>query len=228
MKKLLAKIGIILGIFVFSTVFQLIVSKMQETKEYRKDIAVLEPAYINGVGVRPGFRKLAYNNTHDTEEELIVRAEPQKKELTESPTKGPAEVAETVEVVDTVEAEPSLIGGLSEDEWYEISLMAQTMFNEAGGTGNSAQIKAVGATILYRVNDSDYPDTVREVVFQNAQYAAPNGRTSDECQRLAKEVYLLWKENRLSEIIPEGYLYFYGDGVSNHFYNDAGSYITPL
>lgn len=163
----------------------------------------------------------------DKKSEVIVEASEPSRPKSNIPKKTIVinSQPEIVVKAEPITAEEDLF---TEDEWYEIALLSQTMFREAGGTGNSNQIKSVGASVCYRVDDPEYPDTVREVLFQPSQYAEPQGKTSDECRAAAIEVYKLWKQDRLDEVLPEGYIYFYGDGQYNHFYNESGNYITPL
>ncbi len=71
---------------------------------------------------------------------------------------------------------PSLEGGfvLPEDEYSqqdleEIALMARLVFAEARGEPFMGQI-AVASVVLNRQRSSDFPDTVREIIYQPRQF----------------------------------------------------------
>lgn len=78
------------------------------------------------------------------------------------PTEPPTEPVNTLQLVE--ETEPTYT-----DE--ELELLALVIYQEAGGDACSDDTRLkVGTVVMNRVADHRYPDTIREVVLQRAQY----------------------------------------------------------
>lgn len=61
----------------------------------------------------------------------------------------------------------------------DIELMARVVMNEAGGESYKCQV-AVAETILNRVDSTDFPNSIREVIYQPYQYSLnSNGSITD-------------------------------------------------
>ena len=75
----------------------------------------------------------------------------------------PQTVAENI-----VETQPQASTQCYTDE--ELYIMSHVIFGEAGGYTKELQI-AVGSVVLNRMNDPRFPNTIKEVVFQEGQYA---------------------------------------------------------
>lgn len=75
-----------------------------------------------------------------------------------------------------------------EDLYY----LSQCMYAEATGEGAECML-AVGSVVLNRVNSKKYPNTIKEVILQNHQYACVGSRlwnkgADKEAKALAKEL----------------------------------------
>lgn len=69
-------------------------------------------------------------------------------------------------IVETIERPEPLFGKFTE---REIDLMAQLVWHEAGNQDMVGKM-LVADTVLNRVEDSRFPNTVEEVIFQKGQY----------------------------------------------------------
>ncbi|PZE21054.1 spore cortex-lytic enzyme [Paenibacillus xerothermodurans] len=54
---------------------------------------------------------------------------------------------------------------------YEMDIMAKTIHSEARGESYAGQV-AVGAVVMNRIQSDQFPDTIREVVFQSRAFTA--------------------------------------------------------
>lgn len=90
-----------------------------------------------------------------------------------------------------------LINGSGPVPYTEYDFNALVACLAAEGGGNSHEFKlAVASVILNRVADSDYPNTINEVILQPGQYQGSgsdewwsgSGRLTDDCTACAKEI----------------------------------------
>ena len=88
--------------------------------------------------------------------------------LAEETTVSNNEIVGTVSmcIVETIERPEPLFGQFTE---REIDLMAQLVWHEAGNQDMVGKM-LVADTVLNRVEDSRFPNTVEEVIFQKGQY----------------------------------------------------------
>lgn len=126
-----------------------------------------------------------------------------------------------LEVVSEVTPEERVIE--YEPDEAEIIALAQTIYGEARGCSVTEQA-GVAWTILNRLDNGNYGDTVLEVVSAPGQFAgySPNHPVTDELYELARDVLIRhWNEQQglpdVGRVIPKEYLYFTGDGVRNYF-----------
>lgn len=110
----------------------------------------------------------------------------------------------------------------------EAILLAQVMLNEAGGVPSKTEQSMVAWTVLNRVDDGRFGGSVYEVLAAPAQFAWWSGTAvRDDLLVLARDVLIRYNREKNGEVsvgrtLPEGYLYFYGDGSHNHFYTGSG------
>lgn len=111
----------------------------------------------------------------------------------------------------------------------DIEILAKVMLNEAGGVKNRMYQAAVAWCILNRADL--YGCSIYEVVSAPAQFAwNENTIVREDLKELAKDVYIRWlleKEGyeNVGRVLPEGYIYFHGDGNINYFRNAFRTYI---
>lgn len=74
-------------------------------------------------------------------------------------------------IVETIERPEPLFGEFTE---REIDLMAQLVWHEAGNQDMVGKM-LVADTVLNRVEDARFPNTVEEVIFQKGQYTTARG-----------------------------------------------------
>ena len=112
----------------------------------------------------------------------------------------------------------------------EAVMLAKLIYREARGIKSITEQANVAWTVINRVESSltYYPDSIKEVITQPGQFAwNENTPTVDDYGRdlveLAQRILLHWAygdDNGIHRTLPQGYYYFYGDGVHNHFTND--------
>lgn len=86
---------------------------------------------------------------------------------------------------------------ISIDE-YDLSLMAHLLMGECGATyTDDEMLYLTGAVVLNRVQSADYPNSIREVIYQTGQYECVNLKNSgfykeptDRCWRIAEELLI--------------------------------------
>jgi hypothetical protein len=105
-------------------------------------------------------------------------------------------------------------------------LLAKLITAEAGDEPYEGQV-AVGAVVLNRVRSSEFPNSIREVIYQTGQFSSlpllSSTEPSESCLRAAKDA--------LAGIDPSrGALYFYNPATSSpeglHFFATANLRIT--
>ena len=83
----------------------------------------------------------------------------------------------------------------------------------------------VALTVLHRVDNSQFPNTVKENINAPSQYARPaKGTVLPENQLAAEYAMQLWESGMSYSVLPEGYLYFAGNGKRNRFRNAEGDH----
>lgn len=105
---------------------------------------------------------------------------------------------------------------------YEVELIGRTIWGEAGGVKSKAERAAVAWCILNRVDAWD--KSIYEVVTAPSQFHGY--RAAGDCPQehldLAADVLTRWEaekagETEVGRTLPAEYLYFWGDGLRNHF-----------
>lgn len=68
----------------------------------------------------------------------------------------------------------------------DTELLARLIYAEARGEPHRGKV-AVGAVVVNRVRDDDFPDTIKEVIYQQGQFAPVASRYNNDCLRAARE-----------------------------------------
>ena len=115
-------------------------------------------------------------------------------------------------------------------EYYEqfvsdASLIAKLLYRECRGVASTTEKAAVAWVVMNRVDDENYPNTVREVIMQRNQFASIKRTPVDpELYELAEDVLrrYTWEQMGFTDVgrvIPEDYLWFAGKNGKNTFRN---------
>lgn len=131
------------------------------------------------------------NNIHLSQETPVTESSeaPEPKETTEYSTE--EQVPETTEV-----AETEFVSYYSYTE-EELDLLARLVYSEGGGESYETQLK-IASVVMNRVESPNFPDTIREVIYQKSQFSVTviriNGvimidrPASEESYKAAKEI----------------------------------------
>lgn len=122
-----------------------------------------------------------------------------------------------IEPEPAIKAEPEFI--LDGYEKERIAL-AKTVWGEARGCSKMEQAAVIWC-ILNRVDSKEpyFPDTILEVVKQNNQFCGYNSNNpiDENILAIVDDVLLRWLSDENGRVLPQEYLYFYGDGIRNYF-----------
>ena len=104
----------------------------------------------------------------------------------------------------------------------DAEIIAKAVWGEARGCTAEGQAKVVW-TILNRVDDDRFPDTIKGVVTQPSQFYGYSAYfpVTPEILAVVNDVLTRWNAEKNGEAIerdlPSSYLWFTGDGAQNHF-----------
>ena len=104
----------------------------------------------------------------------------------------------------------------------EVEALAKTVYREARGCSKIEQAAVIWC-ILNRVDSRYFPDTVLGVITQPHQFAySDDTPVWPSLTALAEDVLTRWHDEKegtedVGRVLPAGYVYFVGDGKSNHF-----------
>lgn len=108
----------------------------------------------------------------------------------------------------------------------EITMLAKLIWGEARGVQSVTQRAAVIWCVLNRVDASEFPDTIAEVVLQKKQFVgyAESFPATDENVEIVEDVISRWNAEKVctaesGRVLPSDYKWFTGDGQSNYFTN---------
>lgn len=133
-----------------------------------------------------------------------------------------------------VESEPaaSLEGVYYTDLDTVATMIAKTIYGEARGTYSITEQACIIWTMLNRV-DAGY-GTLEEIITAKYQFAyKASFPTTDDYGRdlvaLAKDVIARWESEKsgktdVGRVLPQGYLWYSGDGSHNYFRNSYSNY----
>jgi len=68
----------------------------------------------------------------------------------------------------------------------DTELLARLIYAEARGESYRGKV-AVGAVVMNRVRDKDFPGTIKGVIYQQGQFAPIASRYNDDCLKAARE-----------------------------------------
>lgn len=105
----------------------------------------------------------------------------------------------------------------------EARAMAKCLYGECRGESTMEQA-AVAWTVLNRVDDPRFPDTITEVIIQPGQFTGyrRSNPVDDELLDLAMDVIIRWQmeksgEAEVGRVLPKEYVYFIGRNGRNYF-----------
>lgn len=105
-------------------------------------------------------------------------------------------------------------------------------WGEARGCSVTEQAAAMWC-VLNRVDSAYFPDDVVAVVSQESQFHGydPENPVTTELLALAEDVLYRWSiedscVGGVGRVLPREYIYFWGDGETNHFTTEFGGGLT--
>lgn len=136
---------------------------------------------------------------------------------------------ETMKIEETTEPSPEPTPEVSKEPEYvmhfdeeDVIACARMLWGEARGCDLENQMGCVWI-VCNRVDDPRFPDTIKAVIQQPGQFHgySTSFPATDELKEVARDVLTRWSlEKQGVEVERElhsDYLFFYGDGVKNHF-----------
>ena len=137
--------------------------------------------------------------------------------------------AETMKIEETTKPYPEPTPEVPKEPEYvmyfdeeDVIACARMLWGEARGCDLENQMGCVWI-VCNRVDDTRFPDTIKAVIQQPGQFHgySANFPATDELKEVARDVLTRWSlEKQGVEVERElhsDYLFFYGDGVKNHF-----------
>ena len=83
----------------------------------------------------------------------------------------------------------------------------------------------VALTVLHRVDNPDFPDTIEETINEPSQYAdLAQGDVLEENALAAEYAMEAWENGTSYSILPSQFLFFHGNGKKNSFHDYHGQY----
>lgn len=134
-------------------------------------------------------------------------------------TREPEPVEEVIQVTEVVEITAHYEPWTVQEE--DAIMLARLAWCEARGCTTTEQA-AVMWCVLNRVDDPRFPSTIRDVILQENQfYYLDDAPATEELLSLARDVIARWGMEDLlvdsGRVLPEGYVFFRGDGQHNYF-----------
>ena len=107
----------------------------------------------------------------------------------------------------------------------DVTILAKTIWAEARGIKSKTEKAAVAWCVLNRVDSDGYGCgiSVEYVATFPGQFAYdPDNPVTDDCLRIAEDVYSRWKAEKngvtdVGRVLPAEYLFFTGDSEHNYF-----------
>ena len=136
---------------------------------------------------------------------------------------------ETMKIEETLEPSPEPTPEVSKEPEYvmyfdeeDVIACARMLWGEARGCDLENQMGCVWI-VCNRVDDPRFPDTIKAVIQQPGQFHgySTSFPATDELKEVARDVLTRWSlEKQGAEVereLSSDYLFFYGDGIKNHF-----------
>lgn len=106
----------------------------------------------------------------------------------------------------------------------EATVMARCLYGECRGVESDMEKAAVAWTILNRVDDPRFPDSIVSVIIQPNQFTGykKTNPVDQELLDLSMDVILRWKmehdgEQEVGRVLPAEYVFFVGRNGRNYF-----------
>lgn len=135
--------------------------------------------------------------------------------------------AETAIIPETTSVMPesiptTVMAVFAEARAQDVDILSRLVQTE-GGTFDDRV--CVALTALHRVDSPQFPNTVKENINAPSQYAKPaRGAVLPENLLAAEYAMELWESGVSYSVLPNGYLYFAGNGKRNRFRNAEGDH----
>lgn len=149
---------------------------------------------------------------------ILASCTPGKQDMTK-PESLPAVTAQTL----AAETDPTVPPMTVSEE--ELKILAKVVWGEARGIKSRAHQAAIVWCILNRLDSGIWGTTIAEVATKPHQFAyKASAPVEPELYILAQDVCSRWWAEKngaenVGRTLPKDYLYFYGDGKENRFYN---------
>lgn len=141
-----------------------------------------------------------------------------------------------VQYTDTVDNIDTSVGNGNEYVSYytysDVEMLAKVAYSESRGVNSPLEISCIMWTILNRLDEGSYGDTIEEVITQPNQFAYdPNNPMETDhgidLFAIASDVLRIWNDEKngietLGRTLPSDYLWYGGDGEHNYFRNSFG------
>lgn len=130
-----------------------------------------------------------------------------------------ANKTENAVVVDNAVEEPIVMYYTEND----VTMIAKVLYRECRGVPSITEQACVAWTILNRVDDGRFGNSISEVITRPNQFAyKSNTPVTNELHALALDVLTRWNAEKngmenMGRVLPKEYLYFNGSGGHNHF-----------
>ena len=133
-------------------------------------------------------------------------------------------------IAGTLAVNPFVAEAEDHTEFYtyeDIDAIATVLYNEARGVKSDTEKACVAWTILNRV-DAGYGSIIEVATAENQFAYAQIDHIPDEIYTIAADVVVRWSCERsgttdVGRVLPEDYLWFFGDGTHNYFRNEYKS-----
>ena len=122
-------------------------------------------------------------------------------------------------VVDNAVEEPIVMYYTEKD----VTMIAKVLYRECRGVPSITEQACVAWTILNRVDNGNFGNSISEVITRPNQFAySHNTPVTDELYALSLDVLTRWNAEKngrenIGRVLPKEYLYFNGSGGRNHF-----------
>lgn len=112
----------------------------------------------------------------------------------------------------------------------DIHELAGLLHMEGEGLESKTECSCIAWTVLNRVDDSRFPNTIHDVIIQEGQFDYDETSEYTEYDyKLAHDVLYRWSLEKLGytevgRTLPSAFIFFYGDEEHNYFYGAQQGY----
>lgn len=139
-----------------------------------------------------------------------------------------ANKTENAVVVDNAVEEPIVMYYTEND----VTMIAKVLYRECRGVPSITEQACVAWTILNRVDDGRFGNSISEVITRPNQFAYKSDTpVTDDLYALALDVLTRWNAEQngmenMGRVLPKEYLYFSGSGGHNYFRTGSSNSTT--